>query len=245
MKDNNPTKIWAHRGSSAYSPENTLDAFMLAIQMKADGIELDVHMTSDGKVVVSHDGTIDRCSDGRGKISEMTYTQLLQYNYSAGFRDKYNNVKIPLLYEVYDLIRSYDMTVNVEIKANGDEFIEKIYEIDRNSQMSDRIIYSSFNHFSLVRMKEINPSAFIAPLYGEGIVKPWVYANSFGAKALHPQYNEIYRIENYVKSSHEAGIRVHPWTVDGENDIKKLIDLGVDAIITNRPDAAVKIRDNS
>ena len=239
------TKIWAHRGASAYAPENTLEAFALAIEMKADGIELDVHMTSDGAVVVSHDATIDRCSDGRGKIAEMTFAKLREYSYEASFAGKYKNVKIPTLEEVYKLIEPTNMVVNVEIKAAGDEFIGRVFDAELKSGMRDRIIYSSFNHSCLAKMSELNPESFTAPLYNDGIAKPWEYAASFGAKALHPHYGVVYAIKNYIAQAHEAGIRVHPWTVDSESDILRLIEMDADAIITNRPDLGVRLRDNS
>lgn len=238
------TQIWAHRGASAYAPENTLESFKLAIEMQADGIELDAHLTADKQLAVSHDGNISRCSDGEGDIAEMTLTELRKYSYAASFGEVYKNVMLPTLGEVFDLMAPTGMVVNVELKASGDEFLNLVYECEKAHNMTGKVIYSSFNHFNLTRMLELDPDAFVAPLYGDGIVKPWMYAASFGAKALHPHFASVYNLPDYVKKSHELGIRVHPWTVDDEINIKKLLDMGVDAIITNRPDLARKIRDN-
>jgi glycerophosphoryl diester phosphodiesterase len=238
------TQIWAHRGASAYAPENTLEAFALAVEMKADGIELDVHMTADRCLAVCHDGNIDRTSDGSGRIAEMTLADMRRFSFAAGFRDKYENVIIPTLGDVYKLIRPTGLVINVELKASGDEFLRLVHECGIEYEMQGRIIYSSFNHFNLTAMQKLDPDAFVAPLYGDGIVLPWKYAESFGAKALHPHFASVYALEDYVKNSHALGIRVHPWTVDGEDDIRRLLGLGVDAIITNRPDVARRLRDN-
>jgi glycerophosphoryl diester phosphodiesterase len=236
------TQIWAHRGSSAYAPENTLEAFRLAADMHADGIELDVHLTADHCLAVCHDGEISRTSDGSGKIAEMTLAELRRFSFAAGFRETYKNVMLPTLDDVYKLIEPGTLTVNVELKAAGDEFLSLVHECEIRCGMCGRVIYSSFNHFNLTAMRKLDPDAFVAPLYGDGIVLPWKYAASFGAKALHPHFASVYAIEDYVKNSHDLGIRVHPWTVDDEDNIRRLLDLGVDAIITNRPDAALRLR---
>lgn len=242
------TQIWAHRGASAYAPENTLEAFQLAIDMKSDGIELDVYLTVDGELAVIHDGSIDRTSNGMGKVTEMTFAEMRKYDfcYDEKFNGKYKNVKIPTLAEVFDLVYSSGITVNVELKATGGELIHKVIECEKQTKMTGRIVYSAFRHQNLTSILEVDPTAFVAPLYSDKIslssddVKPWEYAKSFGAKALHPHFRDVYNNENYIKNSHELGIRVHPWTVDEEADLRKLIDLGTDAIITNRPDFALR-----
>ena len=239
------TQIWAHRGASAYAPENTLQAFELAVEMRADGIELDVHMTADGHLAVCHDGTTDRTSDGSGKISDMTLAELRRYSYVSGFGEKYGHVPLPTLDDVYKLIKPTGLVINTELKASGEGFLHLINECEEINGMRGRVIYSSFNHFTLTALQKINPEAFVAPLYSEGIVLPWQYAASFGARALHPHFSSVYALENYVPDSHAMGIRVHAWTADSEADIIRLLDLGVDAIITNRPDIALRLRDNT
>lgn len=111
------TKILAHRGASAYAPENTLPAFQLACEMGADGFELDVHLTKDQQVVVIHDETIDRTSNGTGNVEEMTYEKLLDLDFSNN-KEGYKEVKIPLLEEVFELASKNNMFVNVEIKED-------------------------------------------------------------------------------------------------------------------------------
>lgn len=237
------TQVWAHRGASAYAPENTLEAFQLAIDMKSDGIELDVYLTVDGELAVIHDGAIDRTSNGSGKVTELPFAELRKYDYgySDKFGNKYTNVKIPTLAEVYDLVYTSGITVNVELKSSGTELIKKVLECEKTMKMNKRIVYSAFYHHNLTGILEIEPNAFVAPLYGNNIIKPWCYAHSFGAKALHPHYEDVYFNVGYVEKSHELGVRVHPWTVDDEPNLKRLIDLGVDAIITNKPDVALDL----
>ena len=121
-------KIWAHRGSSAYAPENTLEAFALAAEMNADGIELDVHLTSDKKLAVCHDERIDRTSDGSGRIADLTLTEIQRFSFNAGFGETYKNVMLPTLEDVYKLIAPSALTVNVELKATGDEFLKLVHE---------------------------------------------------------------------------------------------------------------------
>lgn len=239
---NKKTQVWAHRGASAHAPENTLEAFGLAVEMRSDGIELDVHMTADRHLAVCHDGTADRTSDGSGKISEMTLAELRRFSYAAGFGDKYGHVTLPTLDDVYRLIKPTGLIINTELKAAGEEFLHLVNECEEKNDMGGRIIYSSFNHFNLTALQKINPDAFVAPLYSDGLVLPWQYAASFGARALHPHFSAVYALENYVAESHALGVRVHAWTADSEADIKRLLELGVDAIITNRPDIALRLR---
>ena len=235
------TLVWAHRGASAYAPENTLEAIRLAVEMGSDGVEIDVHRTLDGVIVVSHDGNIERCSNGKGAISEMTYSELVKYNYNKGMDKKYPYCKIPTLAEVYEVLKDTGLWLNVEIKHGGKEFIRDIMECTHKGGMKDRVVYSSFVHEALKDMKEIDPDAFTAPLYGGNeIFEVWNYAISLGCKAVHPHIANVYAIEGYVEKCHQAGIRVHPWTIDDEININNLISLKVDAIITNRPDVVLK-----
>ena len=120
------TRIWAHRGASGYAPENTLEAFKLAIDEKADGIELDVQLTKDKELVVIHDEKIDRTSNGKGYVKDYTLDELKKFNFNYG-NEKYEEVKIPTLKEVYELLKPTNLIINVEIKT-GIIFYEGIEE---------------------------------------------------------------------------------------------------------------------
>ncbi len=233
--------VFAHRGASAYAPENTLPAFELAADMHAFGVELDVYPSADGKIVVSHDCDIKRCSDGNGRVTDMTLAELRKYSFAAGRADKFGKVDIPTLDEVYELLAPRGLVVNVEIKHSGAAFVKQVYDCAVSHGMKDKVIYSSFNHFNLTDILAIDPEAFVAPLYGAEIVKPADYAALFGAKAIHPHFGQILTHPDIVARAKEIGVRVHPWTVDNENDIRALCKLDIDAIITNRPDVALAI----
>ncbi len=142
------TKIFAHRGASAYAPENTVEAFALAMEQGADGIELDVQMTKDGQVVVIHDETIDRVSDGTGAVRDYTLEELKKFHFS-NHMENYENAAIPTLKEVLDLIKSSNMLLNIELKTGiywYPNLEEKTMELVKEAGMEDRVIYSSFNH---------------------------------------------------------------------------------------------------
>lgn len=242
MKLTGTKLIFAHRGASAYAPENTLPAFELAADMKAFGVELDVHLTKDGVLVVTHDDEISRVSDGNGKVKDMAFEELRKFNFAAKFADKkFGDVKIPTLDEVYELLAPRGLYVNVEIKASGDEVVKKTLECAEKHGMRDKVIYSSFNHWNLTNALEHDSEAFVAPLYGSEIVKPADYAALFGAKAIHPHFWQIINHPEIVAHAKEIGVRVHPWTVDNPADIETLCSLDIDAIITNRPDVALDI----
>lgn len=238
------TYIYAHRGACGYAPENTLEAFALAAEMKADGVELDVYFSKDRQVVVIHDDKIDRVSNGQGKVKDYTLEELRAFDFGFAFyKGERRGIKIPTLDEVYDLLAPTGMTVNVEIKSADPEICSACHEIAKKYGMEKKVIYSSFDHFQIAKMKEIVPDSFIAPLYSFNMLKPWDYCVAISAKAAHPACAQIQRVPNYVERCHELGVRVHAWTANDEKIISFLVDKGCDAIITNYPDIAIKVRD--
>ena len=240
------TLILAHRGASAYAPENTMEAFELAAKMGAEGVELDVHLTSDGEVVVCHDEKIDRTSNGQGLITSYTLSELKTMDFGYHFYDgERKGIKLPTLDEVYGLLAPLDMIVNVEIKSANPDIAKACDDIAKRHKMEKNVIYSSFNHFQIQKAKEVIGDAFIAPLYSFNMLNPWNYCVDIGAVAVHPKLTQIRLLPDYVKSCHDRGIRVHTWTANTEGDISFLLDAGVDAIITNYPDVALKLRDQN
>jgi Glycerophosphoryl diester phosphodiesterase len=233
--------VYAHRGASAYMPENTLAAFKKAIELGADGIELDVHVSSDGHLMVIHDEKVDRTSNGKGLVKEKTFNELKSLDFGSWFSSDYKNEKIPELNEVLDLISQWHGMLNIEVK-NGPVFypgIEKmVIDAVASYNMIKRVIVSSFNHYSLVEIKKLCPGIKTAPLYMEGLYEPWVYAKHMGAGAIHPAFYSI--IPEIVSECGKNGIAVNPFTVDQPQYIKMLTIAGVDGIITNVPDIAIK-----
>ncbi|MDL2215821.1 glycerophosphodiester phosphodiesterase [Ruminococcaceae bacterium OttesenSCG-928-N02] len=235
------TKIWAHRGACKAAPENTMAAFRLALEMGAHGLELDVQLTKDAQVVVLHDEHIDRTSNGSGPVANYTLEELRAFDFSAGM-EGFEGEPIPTLEEVYALIAPTDMSINVEIKAGPEtdaRMPAKLLALEEKYDMRSRIIYSSFNHQSLVALKQTIPHARLGLLYMCTLHQPWEYAKGLSAAALHPYINSM--PENLLPQSHAAGIAVHPWTVDDPAIITALIKNGADAIITNYPQRALAL----
>jgi glycerophosphoryl diester phosphodiesterase len=235
------TKIWAHRGASAYAPENTIPAFKMALEMGVDGIELDVHESADGKLMVIHDETVDRTSNGKGRVVDMTCQELKQLSFSNG-NENYPNARIPTLREVYGLVKNTGILVNVEIKCDVVIYYgiwNKLIELEREMGMQGRILYSSFNHYVLMKLREVDPSAKIGLLYDNGLVDPWVYAKYVKAEAIHPHYLVALKGEGLIPGCRKAGIDVNAWTVNDKNVMRELIDANINAIITNYPDVAL------
>jgi glycerophosphoryl diester phosphodiesterase len=238
------TQVWAHRGASGHAPENTLEAFRMAVDMNADGIELDVHMSRDGELVVIHDEKVDRTSNGKGYIKDLTFAELRELDFSCGM-EKYRGAKIPTLREVYELMKPTGLYINVEIKCDIVIYWgmwDKLYALEREMGMQGRILYSSFNHYVLLEMRKLDPDAKIGLLYSCAIVDPWVYAKYLNANALHPHYL-ILRAPGMIENCRKAGVDINTFTVNDPEAMKELIEKDVHAIITNYPDAAVKIRE--
>ena len=239
--------IHAHRGASAYRPENTLEAFSLAAEQGAGCFELDVHLTKDGYIVVAHDERLERVCDGTGYINDHTLEELKSLNFSKLFPDS-PACRIPLLSEVFSVAKPLGIMLNIELKTTErlyPELPEKLAALTAEYNMGESVIYSSFNHYSLQQLKKIDPSAQIGLLYQLGIVDPWVYANYLGAYAIHPDYRIIAALPETVKHCHEHGVQVNVWTLDEPQVIELMIKYGVDGIITNKPDIAVGCRNKA
>ena len=234
--------IYAHRGASGHAPENTLEAFQLAIQMGADGIELDVHLSSDGELVVIHDETVDRTTNGTGLVSGKTLAQLKQLDASKGM-EGFSGVRIPTLAEVYDLIRDTGLLVNVEIKTDNIQYADiekKCLALEREKGMEGRVIYSSFNHYTLANVVALDPEAKTGLLYMSGLYQPWEYAKLAGASYIHPFLRNLL-LPGLVDGCRENGIGINLWTVNDENTMRACLKQGV-GIITDYPDRAVQLR---
>jgi len=241
------TVIQAHRGASFCLPENTLEAFSLAVEQGADGVELDVQLSKDGEIVVAHDERLERVSNGTGYVNDLTLKELKSLDFGKLFPGG-KAYRIPLLSEVFSLLKPSNLTVNIELKTTErlyPELPQKLIALAEEYAMSERIIYSSFNHYSLKQIKTLDPKAKIGMLYDFGIVDPWVYANYLGAEAIHPHYYIIAALPETVEHCHEHGVMVNVWTVDDPQTVKLMLKCGVDGIITNKPDIAAACRNSS
>lgn len=238
------TKVWAHRGACAYAPENTLEAFELAVRQHADGVELDVQLTKDGKLAVIHDETIDRTCNGTGNVKDFTMAELKHFSCNKT-HPEYTAAVIPELKEVLKLLKPTDLTVNIELKTGiyrykGIE--EKVLKLVKKMEMEERVIYSSFHHPSIIKIKKLDPEAKIGILYSDGWIHVVTYARLIGADALHPSVNNL-RSEKLIRESKKKKIPLHVWTVNDEAFMEYLAGKGIGAIITNYPDVARRIVD--
>lgn len=239
--------VISHRGANRYAPQNTLAAFEKAVSLGIDGFETDIHLTKDGQLVICHNYTIDETSDGKGKISEMTLSQLEKFDFGNYFSPRYKNTKIPTVDEFLALVETTDIKVlNIEIKSPLEpdtDIVKETIRIVKEHNLFDKLLISSFDPKLLVEAKEIDENCKTGFLYSVNrkityqnkLLSNYVeYAKSIGADALHPQF--LFVDEKYVNNAHEAGLMVNPWTVDGVRSIEKMIKYGVDGIITNCPD---------
>lgn len=237
------TLVIAHRGASQAAPENTMEAFALACGQGADGIELDVQLTADGGLAVFHDDTLDRVTDLTGPIAAKTMAELKEANASRLWPDR-PPCRIPTLEEVYSFLKGNSMLVNVELKENAipdPVFIGAVAKLETEYGLTDRIVYSSFNHYSLMALRELLPHAKIGLLYAEGLYEPWNYAKLLEAEFLHPHWRSCL-FEEFAAGAREAGIGVNAWTIDDPDALRKAFDLGINAVITNRPELALRLR---
>ncbi|KUJ63270.1 glycerophosphodiester phosphodiesterase [Flavobacteriaceae bacterium CRH] len=219
----------AHRGAKGYEPENTLKSFKKALDLNADGIELDVHLSADGHIIVIHDETIDRTTNGKGLVNAFSLSELKTFL----IEEKY---QIPTLNEVFDLVDKKCL-INIELKGLGTAgkvvcLIEE-YISDKNWNYEDFIV-SSFDWDLLKETSNLNSKIQIGVLTEEDLDKALAFAELIKARAIHPDY-QLLNLEN-VQEIQQKGFMVLPWTVDDENDIQKIKSYNVDGIISDFPD---------
>jgi glycerophosphoryl diester phosphodiesterase len=219
----------AHRGAKGYEPENTLKAFQKALDLNADGIELDVHLSADGHIIVIHDETIDRTTNRKGFVNTLSLTKLKSFLID----DQY---EIPTLNEVFDLTDKKCL-INIELKGVGTSnkvvsLIEE-YILDKNWNY-EHFIISSFDWNYLEEVRNLNPNIAIGVLTEENLDTALAFAEKIKARAIHPDYH-LLNPEN-VSEMQGKGFLVLPWTVNVKEDIQKIKSFKVDGIISDFPD---------
>ena len=234
------TQVSAHRGFSRKAPENTLPAFEAAMDCGADYIELDVQLTADDVLVVCHDDKLDRTTDGTGKLSSYTYDELMQFSAGSWFgKDgEFDDVRIPSMTEVLDLVGK-DIMLNIEIKRSGDpkRTAEKVVELVEEYGIVNSCYVTSFSYPALKKVKQLNPkikTAFIANLATATSYAQLPYIDAVSM-------NYLFVNQSVVNSAHHNGKRIFVWTVDRQSEMQKMMALGVDNIITDRPDRALDV----
>lgn len=228
--------VIAHRGASASAPENTLAAFRLALEHQADGIELDVHLSADGHLVVIHDDDLDRTTTGTGKVGQLTLEEIRA-------ADAGNGEKVPTLDEVLTLIQD-KMWINIELKGFAPYsplLPEKILTLVTTHGLGKKIIYSSFDPRLLIQIHKLQPDAKVGLLLYPGLdgtLVRWLFEPFVRPWSLHPHFS-LAR-PKFMRRARRKGLAVLCWTVNQPKEIRRLTDLGAWGIITDKPDLAIQ-----
>jgi len=238
------TLILGHRGARAYYAENTLLSFEQAIIQGADGIELDIHFSKDGQIMVFHDFTLDRMCGIKGAIYEFTTDALKKFK--VQFKNQYE--PIPTLEEVLNLIVALQIKynrklfVNVELKAGSDfypDIEQQALALCYRYLPKDQVIFSSFDHFALKRIKELDATALTGILTASALVDPWEYVEKLKADYYHPNHQALNG--PILKAFTEHNILLNPYTVNDPKVARSFIENGLHAIITDTPDVMVAL----
>lgn len=232
--------IFAHRGVSGHYPENTGAAFYAASKLPIAGVELDVHLTIDGELVVIHDETINRTSNGTGYVKDYTLQQLRTYDYGSWFSEEFAGENIQTLGEVLEFFVGTHHFINIELKTDvfPYEGIESlvIKEIATH-QMTERVILSSFNHESLQIVSQLAPYIETAALFAEILTDFTTYTSLIPANAIHVSLPAALR--KSVRNALEEGARIRVYTVNDIEYARTLQQLGVHSIFTDDPEKLV------
>lgn len=233
---------YAHRGASAYFPENTMLSFEKALEMGCTGIETDVQLTKDGVLVLIHDEMVNRTTNGQGLVKNYTYTELNKLDAGSWMGGEFTGLKIPTVEELIYLVRDKNIIINFEIK-NGiviyEDIEQKLIELIYKHKIEHKVILSSFNHYTVAKCNKVSKGINTGVLYMAGIYKPYNYAKTVGANAIHPYFQAINA--EVIRESKKHKTLVNVFTVDDEENMKNFLNMKVDGIITNYPDKLHKI----
>ncbi len=226
----------AHRGASGLAPENTIVAFEKAVELGADALELDLHLTRDGELVVIHDETLDRTTDGRGPVHERSLDELKRLDAGRWFGQAFAGQRIPTLTEVLDRFAG-TLPLALELKAGSAVFPgieEAVVAALRRHSAVEQVAVASFDHFALLRLKEIEPALRTGMLMVGRPVSVPAIAHACRAEAVALEASFV--TETEVGACRAAGLQLLAWVVNEPRRMRHLLALGVDGIITDRPD---------
>ena len=235
---------FGHKGASYEAPENTLPAFLLAADMGADGIELDVQLSADDEVVVIHDFTLDATTNGSGRVADCTLAELKMLDAGGWFDPDFAGQQIPTLQEVVDAVGDR-LLMNIELKTlslRDEGLVDAVARIVEENGLIDRVVVSSFQPASLWHMHRRNPSIPLGLLYSPDlppVLRHGWLRHLVRPEALHPYYQIVN--PEYVKWARKRGYHVNTWTVDDPGDMWQLVRMGIDIVITNRPELMTQV----
>jgi len=234
------TRIFAHRGFSGKFPENSMRAFREAVAVGADAVEFDVQRTRDGELVVIHDERLDYSTNAQGWVKDSSWSELQQIRLHSRSGTTVYEDRIPHLDEVLGFLAQHTLLINIELKNAQVPYLgieEQVLQAMARHGVSARTIISSFDHPSILRVKEIDATVTTGIILAGRLLDPWNYARSVKADALH--LHRGFLDTAFVQAAQEHGFLVNTYTVNDELEIQRMIDAGVDGIITNYPDKAL------
>lgn len=235
-------KIIAHRGYSAKYPENTLAAFRAAAELPIYGVEFDVHLTKDRHVVVIHDESINRTSNGVGFVKDMTLEELRKFDYGSWFSEEFTGEGIPTLSEVLAIYSNTNLRINIEIKSDifvYEELEELVLREVKALGLEEQVIISSFDHETIQRVARLAPNVENAALFANVVLNLTEYQKLIPAKALHVSLPSAVR--NPVQDAIQSGSLVRVYTVNEKAHAEILLNSGVDAIFTDEPEMMIEL----
>jgi glycerophosphoryl diester phosphodiesterase len=243
--------IYAHRGGAALRPENTIEAFDHGLAVGADGLEFDVHLTKDDEVVIHHDDTLERTTSGRGRVVDFTQVELARVDAGCSFNDgngaypfRGRGICVPTLREV---LRRYPAArLIIELKVGGSRLAERVVDEVRDANAVDRVAIGSFFSNALHAVRRYDPAIATGAAREEtrwALYRSWI-GMSIGATPFRefqvPEWSGLTPIvtRRFVAAAHRAGVAVKVWTVNDPDAMRRLVSIGVDGLITDRPDLA-------
>ena len=232
-------QIFAHRGFSLQYPENTMTAFRKALEAGADGIEMDARLTQDGQIVIMHDPTIDRTTNGKGKVRDMLLQEILGLDAGIKKGVVFENERVPMLEQVFAELGG-KLLLNIELcnydEGDNRQLANQTVELIEKYKLVDSVIISSFRFNNLVYVKDKNPGISCGLLAKQGLMGLFarnLLNHSVSVDALHPYYTDVNA--GLIRKEQQCGRKVRAWTVNAPQDIRQLYELGVDAIFTDDP----------
>jgi len=235
-KNSGKVLVQGHRGAMGYAPENTLVSFAKGFEQGADLLELDIHLSSDGELIVMHDGDVSRTTDGQGHIKNMTLAEIKKLDAGVKFDARFRGERVPTLPEVFAWAQ-HRIPLAVEIK--GDPLPqrgiqEKLLALIRQFNMLDQVIVISFHHLAVKFIKELEPRLATGILLTGQLADPVSAARAALADSVRPMWH--YWTAEQIAEVHAAGLTASTWTVNDEATMGDVIAMGVDSIGCNYPD---------
>lgn len=231
-------RVIAHRGASAYAPENTLAAFRRAVELGASAIETDLRLTRDGKFVLLHGARVSRTTDGHGNVDRMAFDALRKLDAGSWFGKEFAGEQIPTLEEALELTTRLDVWLYLGLKTGIEGPVAfALVDALRRSRRMDRVVLLSYDPAALALLRATDPRVLTALLVGR--IGPTIGpAKRAGAQLLAPRHRRV--TGRMVRRAHEAGLGVVPWTVNTRREMRRLLGLGVDGIMTDWPDRLIE-----